>query len=149
MRLLVGVGRFARWLSYAAAAAAALLAIALYDDGLWLLVAAAAAVPAVVLFLFSLAVLEAAELPERLRNAPAQVADLRVAVDELARARTSRLPRAIWRAGRQAASVRELATPWAPLLPLISLPFLAATALSALLTPLLVLVALVVLVAQL
>jgi hypothetical protein len=149
MRLVRSTARVARLLSYVDAFAAVLLALALRDEGGALLLAVAAAVPAVVLFLFSLAVLEAAELPERLRNAPAQVADLRVAVDELARARTSRLPRAIWRAGRQAASVRELATPWAPLLPLISLPFLAATALSALLTPLLVLVALVVLVAQL
>jgi hypothetical protein len=109
------------------------------------LVAAVAVVPAVVLFLFSFALAEVAELPDRLRNAPTQARDLRSAVEDLARARGGRLPRALWRAGRQAASARELATPWAPLLPLLSLPFLAATAISALITPFVLLAALVVL----
>jgi hypothetical protein len=149
VRFLRGIGRFARSLSFAAATAAALLALALYDNGLWLLLAAAAAVPTVVLFLFSVAVNQAADLPERLRNAPAQARDLRLTLDELGGSRGSRLPRALWRAGRQAASARELVTPWAPLLPLLSLPFLAATALSALVTPALLLVALIVLATQL
>ncbi len=141
MRLVRAVGRIARALAYAAAVAALLLAVALYDDGVWVVLALAAAVPACVLFLFSLAVREAAELPQRLRGAPAQVGGLRAAVDELARARGGRLPRALWRAGRQAASARELATPWAPLLPLVNIPFLAATGVSALATPLLVVAA--------
>jgi hypothetical protein len=149
MRFVRAVGRFARWLSFAAATAAVLLAIALYDDGLWLLLAVAAAVPAVVLFLFSVAVLEAAELPDRLRTVPAQAGDLRAALDELGRARGSRLPRALWRAGRQAASASELVTPWAPLLPLVSLPFLAATVLSLLVTPVLLLASVIVLATQL
>jgi hypothetical protein len=149
VRFVRGIGRLARWLSFAAATAAALLALALYDNGLWLLLAAAAAVPAVVLFLFSVAILEAAELPDRLRSAPAQARDLRAAVDELGRARGLRLSRALWRAGRQAAAARDLVTPWAPLLPLLSLPFLAATVLSALVTPVLFLVSLIVLATQL
>jgi hypothetical protein len=149
MRFVRAIGRVARSFSFVAAAAAVLLALALYDDSLWLLIAVAAAVPAVVLFLFSIAVFEAAELPTRLRNAPTEARDLRVAVDELGRARGTRLPRALWRAGRQAASARDLVTPWAPLLPLLSLPFLAATLLSALVTPVLLLVSLIVLATQL
>jgi len=149
VRFVRAIGRTARWLSFAAAIAAVLLALALYDNGEWLLAAVAAAAPAVVLFLFSVAVLEAADLPSRLRSAPAQAGDLRASLDELARSRGTRLLRALWRAGRQAASARDLVTPWAPLLPLLSLPFLAATVLSALLTPALVLVSLIVLATQL
>ncbi len=149
MRFVRLVARVARWLAIADAAAAVVLVLALYDEGEDVLVVAAAAVPAAVLFLFSFALFEAAELPSRLRNAPAQARDLRTAVDALGRARGGRLPRALWRAGRQAASAREFATPWAPLLPLISLPFLAATLVSALLTPFVVLGALIVLAGQL
>jgi hypothetical protein len=148
VRVVRLLGRIARGLAYAAAAAALLLAAALYDDGLWIVLALAAAVPACVLFLFSLAVREAAELPQRLRGAPAQVGGLRAAVDDLARARGGRLPGALWRAGRQAASARDLAMPWAPLLPLVNLPFLAATGVSALATPLLVVAALVIFAAK-
>jgi hypothetical protein len=138
------VARVARWLAIADAAAAVVLVLALYDEGEDVLVVAAAALPAAVLFLFSFALFEAAELPDRLRNAPAQARDLRSAVDDLGRARGGRLPRALWRAGRQAASARDLAVPWAPLLPLISLPFLAATLVSALITPIVVVGALIV-----
>lgn len=148
MRFVRFVARVARWLAIADAAAAVVLVLALYDDGEDVLVAVAAAVPAAVLFLFSFALFEAAELPDRLRNAPAQARDLRSAVDELSRTRGGQLPRALWRAGRHAASARELATPWAPLLPLISLPFLAATLVSALMTPFVVLGTLIVLAAQ-
>lgn len=149
MRLVRFVARVARWLAIADAAAAALLVLALYDNGEDVLVAVAAAVPAAVLFLFSVALFEASELPSRLRNAPAQARDLRTAVDELGRARGGRLPRALWRAGRQAALARDLAVPWAPLLPLISLPFLAATLVSALITPFVLVGALIVVGAQL
>lgn len=149
MRFVRALGRLARGLAIAAGVAAALFALALYDDGAWIVVAAAAAVPAVVLSLFSFALFEAAELPSRLRGAPAQVGGLRSALDDLGRARGTRLPRALWRAGRQAASARELATPWAPLVPLLSLPFLAATGLSAVVTPLLLLASVIVLATQL
>jgi hypothetical protein len=93
--------------------------------------------------LFSKALLEVAELPDRVRGAPAEAAQLRTALDELRRARGAGVVRALWRAGRQAASVRELATPWAPLVTLASVPFLLLTAVSALVVPLVVVAALV------
>jgi hypothetical protein len=149
VRAVRAVARVARGFAFAAAASAILFALALYNDGAWLVLALAAAVPAVVLFLFSFALAEAAELPARLRNAPAQVAGLGVAFDELARARGTRLPRALLRAGRHAASARDLAVPWAPLLPLLNLPFLGATALSAFITPFLLLASVILLATQL
>ena len=136
------VSRVARWLAYAAAVAAALLVIALYDEGWKVGVAAVAAVPAVVLFLFSIALAEAAALPDRLRNAPGDAAELQASLAQLARARRGGVLRPLWRTGRAAAGARELITPWAPLLPLVNLPFLVATLVSALVTPLLVLGAL-------
>ena len=144
MRFVRAVARGTRWLAIAAAIAALLFGIALYDEGWYVAAAFVAGAAAVVLFLFSFALGEAADLPEKLRNAPAQVGGLRAAVDDLARARGSRLPRSLWRLGRQAASTRELATPWAPLLPLINVPFLAATFVAALATPALLLIALIV-----
>lgn len=146
MRTVRVVARIARSLSYVAGAAAALLSIALYDEGWAVVLALAAAVPAAVLFLFSQAVREAAALPARLRAAPADAAELRSALGELATARSGGVLRPLWRTGRAALGARELVTPWAPLLPLISLPFLAATLVSAVLAPLLLPVALVVLV---
>jgi hypothetical protein len=140
MQLVRRTARIARWLSYAAALAAVLLAFALYDEGGAILLAIVAAIPAVVLFLFSLALTEAADLPGKLRAAPA---DLQSALTDLAGVRRSRLFRSLWRAGRAALAARELVTPWAPLLPLVNLPFLAATVASAIVTPLLVLTALV------
>ena len=76
MKVVLNVARVARWLSYAAVFATALLVFALYDEGMKVGVAAAAAVPAVVLFLFSTALAEAAALPARLRNAPSEAAEL-------------------------------------------------------------------------
>ena len=149
MRLVRSVARLARWLAIADAIAAVLLVLALYDRGEDVLVAVAAAVPAVVLFLFSVALFEAAELPGRLRNAPTQARDLRAAVDDLGRARGGRLFGALWRTGRQASSARDLVMPWAPLLPLISIPFLLATLISAVLTPFVVLGTLITLGAEL
>jgi hypothetical protein len=139
------VARVARWLAYADALAAALLVVALYDEGSKVAVAAVAAIPAVVLFLFSTALAEAAALPERLRNAPADAVELQASLAELSRARRGRLLRPLWRTGRAAAGARELVTPWAPLLPLVNLPFLVATLASALVMPFIVLGALVVL----
>jgi hypothetical protein len=149
VRLVRFVARIARLLAIANGVAAGLLVLALYDNGEDLLVAVVPAVPAVVLFLFSVALFEAAGLPDRLRTAPAQARDLRTAVDALGRARGGRLPVALWRTGRQAASARDLVMPWAPLLPLISIPFLVATLISALLTPFVLLGALIALGAQL
>jgi len=119
--------------------------VALYDDGYRVGLAALAAVPAVVLWLFSTAVIEAADLPVRLRAAPGDAAELQASLAQLSRARRGNLARSLLRTGRAAAGARELVTPWAPLLPLVSVPFLAAAALSALAAPLLLLAALVVL----
>jgi hypothetical protein len=147
VRFVRAIARLARRLAVACGIAAALMVLALYDEGWTLALAAIAVVPAVVLFLFSVALGELAELPGRLRGAPGDAARLRTSLEELGRARGPGFARALWQAGRQAASARELATPWAPLLPLVSLPFLAATAVSAIATPAVLLVALVVLVA--
>ena len=147
MKVVRRTARFARLLSYAAAFAALLFVLALYDDGWKVGLAAVAAVPAVVLFLFSTALLEASELPARLRGAPADAAELQASLGALGRARRGGLFRPLWRTGRAALNARELVTPWAPLLPLLNLPFLAATLVSALATPLLVLIALAVLAA--
>jgi hypothetical protein len=145
VKLVRATARVARWFAYAAAFAGVLLAIALYDEGWKLAVALAAIVPAVVLFLFSTALTEAAALPARLRGAPQEAAELRASLTELGSARRGGLFRPLWRTGRAALGARELVTPWAPLVPLLNLPFLAATLLSALVTPLLVLLALLVL----
>ena len=114
MKVVLNVARSARWLSYAA----------------------------VVLFLFSTALAEAAALPDRLRNAPAEAAQLQTSLAQLSRARRGRWLGPLWRTGRAAAGARELVTPWAPLLPLVNVPFLVATLASALATPFLVLGAL-------
>jgi hypothetical protein len=143
------VARIARLLAIADATAAVLLVLALYDNGEDVLVAIVPALPAGVLLLFSTALFEAAELPGRLRNAPAEARDLRTAVDELGRARGTRLPGALWRTGRRASSARDLVMPWAPLLPLISIPFLLATLISAILTPFVLLGTLLALAGQL
>jgi hypothetical protein len=148
MKAVRATARIARWLAYAAAFAAALLLVALWDEGWKVGVAVVAAVPAVVLFLFSAALNEAAELPTRLRAAPGDVAELQASLAALSRARGGALLRPLWRTGRAAMGARELVTPWAPLLPLLSLPFLGATLVSALATPLLVLFALVILAAS-
>ena len=142
VRVVLNVARIARWFAYAAAFAAALLVLALYDEGSKVGIAVVAAVPAVVLFLFSRALTEAAALPERLRNAPAGAAELQASLAQLSRARRGGVLRPLWRTGRAAAGARELVTPWAPLLPLVNVPFLIATLVSALVTPLLVLGAL-------
>lgn len=142
MKAVTRVARVARWLAYAAAFAAAILALALYDEGWKVGVAVAAAVPAVVLFLFSTALSEAAALPQRLRNAPADAAELQASLGQLSRAPRGRWLGPLWRTGRAAAGARELVTPWAPLLPLVNVPFLVATLASAVVTPFLVLGAL-------
>jgi hypothetical protein len=133
----------ARRLSTAAALSAVALAAALWNDGWWIALAVLAAIPAVVLWLFATALTEVAEIPERVRGAPAEAAGLAAALDEVRRARGSRLPGALWRAGRRAAGARELATPWAPLLALASVPFLVSAAVSALAVPLIVAAALI------
>jgi hypothetical protein len=142
------IAGIARRLSYAGFVAAALFVLALYDEGYRIGVAAVALVPAGVLWLFSAALKEAADLPGRLRGAPADAAELQASLGQLSRARRGGgVFRSLWRTGRAAASARDLVVPWAPLLPLVSLPFLAATVLSAIAVPIVVLLALVTLAA--
>jgi hypothetical protein len=145
MRLARSVARVARLLAYAALLAALLFVLALYDEGYRVGVAAVAIVPAAVLWLFSAAVNEAADLPGRLRAAPADAAELNASLADLSRSRSGGVFRALWRTGRAAAGARDLVTPWAPLLPLVSLPFLAATVASAVATPVVLLASLLVL----
>ena len=92
MKVVLNVARIARWLSYAAGFATALLLLALYDEDWKVGVALLAAVPAVVLFLFSSALAEAAALPDRLRNAPAEAAQLQASLSQLGRARRGGWP---------------------------------------------------------
>lgn len=143
MRTLRVTARIARRLSLAAAASAVALALALWDDGWWAALPVLAAIPAVVLWLFAAALLEVAELPDRVRGAPAEAAQLGAALEELRRARGVGVIRALWRASRRAASARDLATPWAPLVALASVPLLVSTAVSALLVPVVVVAAFV------
>lgn len=145
MRLARTVARVARLLAYAALLAALLFVLALYDEGYRVGVAVVALAPAVVLWLFSAAVNEAADLPGRLRAAPSDARELNASLADLSRSRSSGVFRALWRTGRAAAGARDLVTPWAPLLPLVSLPFLAATVASAVATPAVLLVSLLVL----
>jgi len=142
VKVVLRVARIARWLAYSAAFAAAILVLALYDEDWKIGVAVLAAVPAVVLFLFSTALKEAAALPQRLRNVPADAGELQASLAQLSRAERGHWLRPLWRTGRAAAGARDLVTPWAPLLPLVNLPFLVATLASALATPFLVLGAL-------
>jgi hypothetical protein len=143
VRTLRFTARIARWLGVVAAVSAALLALALWDDGWWVALAVLAAVPAVVLWFFSFALTEVADLPERLRSAPSEARRLASTFDELRRARGARFFRTLWRTGWRVTAASDLATPWAPLLTLLNVPFLAATLLSALVVPLFVVAALV------
>ena len=89
MQLVRSVARLARVLSYLAMFATTLLVIALYDEGTKIALAVVTAVPAVVLFLFSTALREAADLPARLRAAPSDAVELQQSLAELSRARRS------------------------------------------------------------
>ena len=144
------LARFARSLAIVSAVCALAIGLALSDEGWWALVAVAvAAAPAVVLFLFSVALREVAEVPARIRNLPGtaaeRAAEARRLANELDRSRASRVPARAWRLFRLVRDSRELLTPWAPVLALASVPFLLATAMSAVAVPIEVLVALVLL----
>jgi hypothetical protein len=120
--------RVARRLALAAAASATVLAWAFVDDaggGLLgkLVVVALLYAPAAMLFAFSLAAGEVAELPAKLRSAPDTVAELA----RLARGRSVRGPRRAWRLLVLGRSARELLAPHAPLVALLSPWFLALT----------------------
>jgi hypothetical protein len=118
--------------------------------GLFILALLVAA-PPTVLLMFSFALGEVADLPEKLRRYPGttrdQFEELRaIAYQAQARERPAwrRLPGSAWRLASLVRSARDLLTPHATLLPLVSVPFLVATAVSALLVPVLLIAALLV-----
>ena len=109
------------------------------------------AAPPTVLLMFSFALGEVAQLPDKLRRYPGTTRDYaeelrRIAYQAHARQLPAwrRLPASAWRLTSLARSARELLAPHAPLLPLVSVPFLLATAVSALLVPVLLIAALLV-----
>lgn len=151
--LAAAVSRGVRLASLVALGSAALIAVALFRDGLpepqaralvTALVAAAVFVPGLILFAFDRLLGELLELPAKLRSLPGAG---RGHADELARLvrerRRRRLPSSAWRLFALGRSSRELLTPYAPLAPLLSPPFLLAAVLSLLATPVLVVLALV------
>jgi len=109
------------------------------------------AAPPTVLLMFSFALGELAQLPDKLRRYPEttreHAEELRgIAYQTQARQLPAwrRLPASAWRLTALARSARELLAPHAPLLPLVSVPFLLATAVSALLVPVLLIAAMLV-----
>lgn len=157
MRVVVlALARTVRALALLASAAALVIAVVLYGDGvsgfevLAMLVAIA---PPVVLWILWAALRELAELPERLRRLPETARERRVDLERLAAdvrdpgRRLVRLPGTLWRLRILAGAARDLVTPHAPLLPFLSLPFLTASALAALVAVAEVGIALVLLIA--
>jgi hypothetical protein len=152
------LARGVRAVSFVALAAAAVVALALFRDGLpedgartlvSVVLAAVLFVPGLVLFAFHRALLQVIELPARLRALPgtgrehaAELARL-VRQQEERRSRWTGRPLRAWRLLALGRSSRALLTPYAPLVALLSPPFLIASAVSMLVTPALVLVALV------
>ena len=144
-------GRFARRLAVVGALAAAVLTYALFRDGIpgggAFVLAALLYAPAVVLGLFWRACEEVVALPARLRALPGDAVAHSAELAELVRRGRQRKARSAWRLLRLSHAVRELLTPYAPLVALLSPTFLVATGLAAVATALEALVALVVLVA--
>jgi hypothetical protein len=141
MRVVVlAVARSVRALALLASAAALVIAVVLYGDGvsgLEVLAMLVAIAPPVVLWILWAALRELAELPERLRRLPETARERRVDFERLAAdvrdpgRRLVRLPGTVWRLRILAGAARDLVTPHAPLLPFLSLPFLTASALAA------------------
>jgi hypothetical protein len=157
MRVVVlAVARSVRALALLASAAALVIAVVLYGDGvsgLEVLAMLVAIAPPVVLWILWAALRELAELPERLRRLPETARERRVDLERLAAdvrdpgRRLVRLPGTLWRLRILAGAARDLVTPHAPLLPFLSLPFLTASALAALVAVAEVGIALVLLIA--
>jgi hypothetical protein len=149
------LARAVRLASLVALGSAALIALALFRDGIpepqaralaAAVVVAAVFVPGLILFVFHRTLLQLLGLPGRLRSLPGAGREHADELARLARERRQRLPRRAWRLLALGRSTRELLTPYAPLAPLLSVPFLLAAGLSLLLTPVLVLLALAALV---
>jgi signal transduction histidine kinase len=135
--VVLSVARAVRSLALLSSAAAVVIAVALYDDGvsgvdvLGMLVAIA---PPVMLWILWAALRELAELPERLRRLPETARghgdDLRQLSQELRTPgqRLLRVPVTLWRLR----GVSELIRPHAAVLPFLSVWFLTLSAFAAL-----------------
>ena len=139
--LAAGAARAVRTYALIAAAAAAVIGVYLFRNGVppgdgqlavrLIALAAAAAPPAVLLFA-AVTLKALAELPERVRSIPREAGEraeeLRRLRDRARAARTRgglrSLPRTLWQLVRLGGSSRELLTPYAGVLPLVRLPFL-------------------------
>lgn len=152
LRPVAALARAVRRLAIVATAAALAIVIAILEDGFAavdIVGTALATAPPVLLFLFATALGALAELPDKVRAAPAEAqgraADLARLAREARDARLIRLPVVVWRAARVAGEARELLAPYAPALPLASPAFLGAAAVAALAVPIEVIVAFVLL----
>jgi hypothetical protein len=133
------VARAVRSLAFAASAAAVVIAVVLYSDGVdgaEVIAVLIAVAPPIMLWVLWAALRELAELPERLRRLPETARERRVDVERLtSELRESgglvRLPRVLWRLRVLAGATRDLVTPHAPLLPFLSATFLTWSAVAA------------------
>jgi hypothetical protein len=133
------VARAVRSLALAASAAALVIAVVLYPDGVSageVVAVVLAVVPPIFLWILWAALRELAELPDRLRRMPEAAKERRVDVERLAGELRSgggllRVPRVLWRLRVLAGAAREFVTPHAPLLPFLSATFLTWSALAA------------------
>jgi hypothetical protein len=134
------IARAVRTLALLAGAAALVLVVDLYSDGVsgldvvgGLIVIA----PPVVLWLLWAALREVAELPDRLRRMPETARERKSDLERMAAElrqpgrRLVRLPRTLWRLRVLAGAARDLAAPHAPLLPFFSVTFLTWSAIAA------------------
>lgn len=134
------IARAVRTLALLAGAAALVLVVDLYSDGVsgldvvgGLIVIA----PPVVLWLLWAALREVAELPDRLRRMPETARERKIDLERMATElrepgrRLIRLPRTLWRLRVLAGTARDLAAPHAPLLPFFSVTFLTWSAIAA------------------
>jgi hypothetical protein len=142
VKVVAVAARAFRLYAVALAVAAALIVAAFVDDNLpddggeWLglaVIGAVVAAPAVLVFLFALALTSLAAFPGRVRSAPGDLRDHGLEAQRIFGRRgfgsLLLLPLRLLRLG---AGTRETLMPYAPLLPLVSVPFLAATGLAAL-----------------
>jgi hypothetical protein len=150
--LVVAVARAVRMLAFLASAAALVIAVVLYDDGvsgLEVVGILLALAPPVMLWLLWAALRELADLPDRLRSLPETARghgdDLRRLADELRTPgkRLLRVPVILWRFRE----VGELVRPHAAVLPFLSATFLTLSALAALAAVAEIVIALVLLIA--
>ena len=142
MRVVAFAARAFRLYAIVLAVAAALILAAFVDDDLpddgsaWLglaVIAAVVAAPAVLVFLFAMALTSLAEFPDRVRSAPGDLRGHGLEAQRIfGRRGFGSLLLLPFRLIRLGSGTRETLMPYAPLLPLISVPFLGATGLAAL-----------------